>query len=60
MKNYNIYLETESEKYDFMEITRRAGGKITGVSECGSGYYIQLEATPDQAATINSVWGAKS
>lgn len=54
MNNYNIYLETESEKYEFMTIARAAGAIITGVSGCGTGYYIQLNATPAQAHTINS------
>lgn len=57
MQNYNIYLQTEKEKYDFMSIARAAGAKITGVSGCGTGYYIQLEATPGQAHAINKELG---
>lgn len=60
MQNYNIYLETENEKYDFMNLARAAGAKITGVSGCGTGYYIQLSATPAQAHTINLRLGAAS
>lgn len=54
MQNYNIYLATEPEKYDFISTARAAGAKITGVSGCGAGYYIQLSATPEQAFTINN------
>lgn len=54
MHNYNIYLATENEKYDFMKLARAAGAKISGVSGCGTGYYIQLDATPDQVHTINA------
>jgi hypothetical protein len=54
MHNYNIYLATENEKYDFMKLARAAGAIITGVSGCGTGYYIQLDATPDQVHTINA------
>lgn len=57
MQNYNIYLQTEAEKYHVMELARAAGAKITGVSGCGSGYYIQLQATPAQALTINKTLG---
>ena len=53
MQNYNIYLATENEKYNFMRLARAAGAKITGVSGCGTGYYIQLDATPAQAHEIN-------
>lgn len=54
MQNYNIYLETETEKYNFMNLVRAAGARITGVSGCGTGYYIQLDATPAQAHEINA------
>lgn len=50
---YSVYLETETEKYDFIEAARQAGATVAGVSGCGSGYYIQINATPDQAETIN-------
>lgn len=53
MNNYNIYLSTEAEKYRIMQLIRDAGGRITGVSGCGSGYYIQLAATPAQVFDIN-------
>ena len=56
MENYNIYLETETEKYDFIHAAREAGAKLAGVSGCGSGYYIQIEATPAQADYINKTW----
>lgn len=60
MQNYNIYLATESEKYDFISLARAAGAVITGVSGCGSGYYIQLQATPETVYIINSRMGAAS
>lgn len=53
MKNYNIYVNTEIEKYKVIDIIRTSGAILTGVSGCGSGYYIQLDATPDQANEIN-------
>lgn len=53
MNNYNIYTATEAEKYRILDMIRAAGGKITGVSGCGSGYYIQLQATPAQVYDIN-------
>lgn len=53
MENYNIYLSTETEKYDFIDAARNAGATITGVSGCGAGYYIQIDATPEQADYIN-------
>ena len=60
MNNYNIYLATETEKHDFMRLARILGAKITGVSGCGPGYYIQLQATPYQAHQINKRLGAAS
>lgn len=58
MHNYNIYVQTEAEKYNILDMIRAAGGKITGVSGCGTGYYIQLQATPSQVITINKRLGA--
>lgn len=60
MQNYNIYTATEAEKYRILDLVRSTGGKITGVSGCGSGYYIQIQATPAQAHTINLRLGAAS
>lgn len=54
MKNYNIYTTTEAEKYRILAIIRAAGAVVTGVSGCGTGYYIQLDATPEQADAINA------
>ena len=54
MNNYNIYTATESEKYNFITLARAAGAIITGVSGCGTGYYIQIDATPGQADEINA------
>jgi hypothetical protein len=50
---YSLYLETEAEKYDCIHLARQAGATVTGVSACGSGYYLQIQATPDQADHIN-------
>ena len=60
MNNYNIYAATESDKYSILAIIREAGATITGVSGCGSGYYIQLDATPTQANAINPALEAKT
>ena len=57
MQNYNIYLNTESEKYDFLQLARSTGAVVTGVSGCGTGYYIQIQATPTQAHIINGRLG---
>ena len=54
MTNYNIYLNKENEKYNFIRLAREAGAVISGVSGCGTGYYIQLQATDEQATYINS------
>lgn len=55
--NYNIYVDTETEKYNIIQLVREAGGKITGVSGCGTGYYIQIQATSEQAFLINKKLG---
>jgi hypothetical protein len=54
MLPYNIYTPTEKEKYKILELIRAAGAVITGVSGCGTGYYIQIDATPDQVTIINN------
>ena len=55
MNTYNIYRETETEKYDAMRIVRMAGAMVTSVSGCGTGYYIQIDATEKQVETINKM-----
>lgn len=55
MANYNLYRETEVEKYNMIDIIRKAGATLTGVSGCGNGYYIQIDETPEQAETINKM-----
>lgn len=57
MNNYNIMAHTEKQKYNIINIIREAGAVLTGVSACGSSYYIQLDATPAQAAEINYLLG---
>lgn len=54
MKNYNIVADNENEKYTILDIIRAAGAKLTGVSGYYSGYYIQFDAAPDQADSINA------
>lgn len=54
MEAYSIYLPTEAEKYDCIRAAREAGAIITGVSGCGPGYYIQIDATPGQVKKINN------
>lgn len=53
MHNYNITASTETEKYNIITLIRAVGATLTGVSGYGSGYYIQLNATPLQASEIN-------
>lgn len=57
MNNYNIIAGTEAQKYNIIKIIRQAGAVLTGVSGCGSGYYIQIDATPEQADNINLMLG---
>lgn len=52
MSAYSIYLETEKEKYNLIRAARQSGATVTGVSGCGPGYYIQVDATPAQVAQI--------
>jgi hypothetical protein len=52
-KNYNIYVNTENEKYNVINIIKAAGATLTAVSGCGSGYYIQLDADENQVDKIN-------
>ena len=54
MNNYNITASTETQKYNIIDIIRGAGAILTAVSGCGSAYYIQLDATPEQAEQINA------
>ena len=54
MTNYNIVASTEEIKYKILDVIRAAGAVLTGVSGYGSGYYIQLDATQEQADQINS------
>lgn len=52
-KNYNLYAATEPGKYTAIHIILAEGATLDAVSGCGSGYYIQITATPAQAAAIN-------
>jgi hypothetical protein len=47
-------MKTETEKYNFINIARKHGAIVTGVSGCGTGYYIQIDATTEQAEIINA------
>ena len=55
MHSYSLYRETDAEKYQMINIIRKAGATLTGVSACGTGYYIQIDATEKQAETINDM-----
>ena len=57
MENYSIYLDSENQKYSFIEIVRKAGAELAAVSGCGTGYHISILATPGQAERINRMWG---
>jgi hypothetical protein len=57
MNNYNIIADTEKQKLFIINIINIAGATLTAVSGCGSGYYIQLDATPQQADNINLMLG---
>ena len=52
MNNYHIIANTEEDKYKFISIIRAAGAILTGVSGYGNGYYIQIDATTEQAEEI--------
>ena len=56
MNNYHIVIPTEPEKYRYIGIVRAAGATVTGVSGYGSGYYIQIDATPEQVEQIDREW----
>jgi hypothetical protein len=59
MNNYNIVVKTEAEKYEVIQAIRDAGAILTGVSGYYEGYYIQLNATPEQVHVLNkSLQGA--
>lgn len=57
MNNYNIIADTEKQKHFIINIISMAGAKLTAVSGYGSGYYIQIDATPEQAENINLMLG---
>lgn len=56
--DYSIFLETETEKYDFLAAVRGSGATLTAVSGCGTGYVINVDATPEEAAWIERTWYA--
>jgi len=55
MHNFHIVANTETEKYRLMSIIRAAGALLTGVSGYGTGFYIQIAATTEQAKKINNM-----
>lgn len=57
MNSYNIYVQTEAEKYEVIHDIKEAGAILTAVSGCGTGYYIQLDATPEQVFILNQKLG---
>ena len=55
MEKYNLYRATETGKCAALETIKKAGATVTGVSGCGTGFYIQLEATLEQANRIDQM-----
>ena len=53
MNSYNIVVKTETEKYSIINAIREAGAILTGVSGYYDGFYIQLDATPEQVYLLN-------
>lgn len=53
MNSYNIVVKTETEKYEIINAIREAGAVLTGVSGYYDGFYIQLDATPEQVYLLN-------
>ena len=53
-ESYNIVLDTEKEKYAYMNAARGVGAVITNVSGYYDQYYIEIEATPDQVDRLQS------
>lgn len=60
MKNYNIVAATENDKCSILETIHAAGAILTGVSGYRSSYYIQIDATPAQADSINAILGGET
>ena len=60
MNSYNVYVSTETEKYQVINDIKAAGAVLTAVSGCGTGYYIQLDATPEQVFILNQKLAAAS
>ena len=56
MKQYSVYLTTETEKYDVIRAIRAAGCRLTNVSGCGAGYLVSIEATSDGLEMLHRVW----
>ena len=57
MNSYNIIVKTEQEKYQVIQDIKAAGAVLTGVSGYYDGYYIQLDATPEQVFILNQKLG---
>lgn len=53
MNSYNIVVKTETEKYEIINAIREAGAVLTGVSGYYDGFYVQLDATPEQVYLLN-------
>jgi len=55
MNNYNIIANTQEEKTKIADIIQRVGARLTAVSGYyGGAYYIQLDATQEQADALNT------
>ena len=57
MNNYNLVVKTEQEKYEVIQYIKAVGAILTGVSGYFEGYYIQLNATPEQVFLLNQKLG---
>ena len=57
MNNYNIVVNSEQEKYEVINQIKSVGAVLTGVSGYYEGYYIQLNATPEQVHVLNKMLG---
>ena len=49
----HIVFATQAEKYRFFEAVRDVHAKLVNVSGYGSGYYVEILATPAQRAALD-------
>lgn len=53
MNSYHFVTYDEKEKYEIINSIREVGAVLTGVSGYYEGFYIQLDATPEQVYLLN-------